>query len=219
MAEQLVDPTNDPRAKDPRKMGNVRVYQAPDKKPTPIWLWLLPLLALVGLGMWWYSRPHDRSTVAERDPAIPATQGVPKTDTPEDIDRMRTMGPVTAASVANLLMRTGRVSLSDSEIHFNEGGSRLDQNSKTLLNSVATAMQDHRDWNLLVVGHADAQGSAGGNETIAQQRAQIVADYLTTQGVERSRLRMGAMGDRQPTASNAATSGRAENGRVDLIKE
>jgi len=43
--------------------------------------------------------------------------------------------------------------------------------------------------------------------------------YLTSHGVDSSRLRVEAKGQHQPAATNATDTGRAENRRVELIKD
>ncbi len=48
-------------------------------------------------------------------------------------------------------------------------------------------------------------------------RAQSVRDYLSGRGVAASRVQTAGRGDREPVASNASESGRAQNRRVEIL--
>ncbi len=51
---------------------------------------------------------------------------------------------------------------------------------------------------------------------LSQQRAQSVATYLTSQGVDQAHLSVRGAGAAQPIASNADANGRAQNRRVEV---
>jgi outer membrane protein OmpA-like peptidoglycan-associated protein len=91
-----------------------------------------------------------------------------------------------------------------------EAQTRLDQVAKTLLDLGATTQ-------LRVEGHTDSTGTVDDNMQLSQQRAQSVADYLVTRGIDSSRLQVAGMGESQPIASNDDPQGRANNRRVEII--
>ncbi len=70
-----------------------------------------------------------------------------------------------------------------------------------------------------IVGHTDSVGSSGSNDQLAQQRASSVMQYLVPHGIDQSRLSIDAKGQCESVASNATNGGRAENRRVELIKQ
>ncbi len=64
-------------------------------------------------------------------------------------------------------------------------------------NAIGTAAQwakDHPTAPLKVAGYADPTGSAEANDYLSRTRAQVVADQLVTDGVDRSRISVAAHG-------------------------
>ncbi len=55
------------------------------------------------------------------------------------------------------------------------------------------------------------------NEILSAARAQMVADYLVTQGIDLSAITVKGMGDANPAASNDNEEGRSKNRRVEFI--
>ena len=193
----------------------VKVYEEGDKKKgLPIWAWLLPLLLLLALGIWLFSRPHNTETATN---AVPATDSTKPDNSPgTQPQAARTW---TAASIADAIKQNGRIGFNDSEVHFATASAALAGDSQAVLDQVAQALKDNSGWKMRVVGHTDATGSAPANDTLSQQRAQSVMTYLNGHGVDSSRLRVEAEGQNQPAASNTTDTGRAENRRVELIKD
>ena len=193
----------------------VKVYEEGGKKKgLPIWAWLLPLLLLLALGIWLLSRPHNNET---------ATNAAPVTDSTKPDNGTGTQGQTarnwTAASIADTIKQNGRVGFNDTEVHFATASAALAGDSQAVLDQVAQALKNNPDWKMRVVGHTDSTGSAPANNTLSKQRAQSVMTYLTSHGVDSSRLRVEAEGQSQPATTNASDTGRAENRRVELIKD
>ena len=199
-----------------KKHSNVKVYEQKERAGIPAWIWLLPLLLLVALGLWWFNRSHDTQT-AQTDQLKPDAAPA---SAPEGA-RSRTGSEAwTATGIAETIRRTGRVSLGDAEVHFATGSAGLQGDSQAVLDQVAQALNDNRDWKMRIEGHTDSTGSASANEQLAGQRAEAVATYLSGKGVDRTRLTpVKEYGQRAPKADNASDVGRAENRRVELIKE
>jgi outer membrane protein OmpA-like peptidoglycan-associated protein len=85
-----------------------------------------------------------------------------------------------------------------------------------VLDSVAQVLYKFTDTNLVVTGHTDSTGAADYNYNLSNRRANSVANYLASAGVDQSRLISEGMGPDQPIASNATESGKAQNRRVEL---
>jgi outer membrane protein OmpA-like peptidoglycan-associated protein len=68
-----------------------------------------------------------------------------------------------------------------------------------------------------VYGFTDAQGSAGYNKDLAQQRADAVKAWLQSNGIDASRISVAAIGEAQPAATNATEAGREQNRRVEIV--
>jgi OOP family OmpA-OmpF porin len=67
---------------------------------------------------------------------------------------------------------------------------------------------------VIVVGHTDSVGTDDYNLKLGMRRAEAVKQYLTSQGVEASRVYSDSKGKSQPVASNKTAQGRSENRRV-----
>jgi OOP family OmpA-OmpF porin len=67
---------------------------------------------------------------------------------------------------------------------------------------------------VVVVGHTDSVGTDDYNLKLGMRRAEAVKQYLTSQGVEASRVYSDSKGESQPVASNKTAQGRSENRRV-----
>jgi OmpA-OmpF porin, OOP family len=111
------------------------------------------------------------------------------------------------------------VSFGDNDVHFATGSASLAGDSQAVLDQTAQALQSNSDWKMRVVGHTDSVGSASANQQLAQQRASSVIGYLTAHGVDQSRLSLDAKGDTEPISTESSDAGRAQNRRVELIKQ
>jgi outer membrane protein OmpA-like peptidoglycan-associated protein len=69
---------------------------------------------------------------------------------------------------------------------------------------------------VLIAGHTDATGTPDHNLELSKRRADSVASYARTLGVEDKRIRIAGEGEAVPVASNDTTDGRQENRRVEI---
>jgi len=84
------------------------------------------------------------------------------------------------------------------------------------LNNLAGSFKQFNQNTIEVVGFTDSTGSRQHNMDLSQRREQAVSTYLTSQGVDASRISVRGMGPDQPIASNADANGRAQNRRVEV---
>lgn len=102
-------------------------------------------------------------------------------------------------------------------ILFATNKSILNETSKQSLASFAKSLQTTPDTDVTVYGHTDNTGSLEVNEKLSQARAESVAKYLKTQGVDAKRLiAVKGMAYNQPVADNTTAEGRAANRRVEI---
>ena len=81
-------------------------------------------------------------------------------------------------------------------------------------------LKAHPDLKLTIEGHTDNVGDAAANQTLSEQRAAAVAQYLeTTYQIDASRLATKGYGATKPVASNDTPEGRQQNRRVELVKK
>lgn len=101
---------------------------------------------------------------------------------------------------------------------FKTGESKLTTGALIDLNKVADALTSTSpDQPIVVEGHTDNQGVAGKNQTLSQDRAQSVVDYLVSRGVAKDRISAKGIGQDRPIGDNKSADGRAQNRRVEII--
>ena len=84
------------------------------------------------------------------------------------------------------------------------------------LDSVAIVLRKFDKTLIDVDGHTDSVGNAGYNQDLSNRRANSVANYLASRGVDPRRMSAMGYGLERPIASNATESGRAQNRRVEI---
>ncbi|SHF96415.1 Thrombospondin type 3 repeat-containing protein [Flavobacterium segetis] len=106
-------------------------------------------------------------------------------------------------------------------ILFDSGKSTFQQGTYTVLESITTILKEYPNSRFQVEGHTDSDGSNELNQTLSENRAAAVKNYLIEKGIATDRLRSTGFGETKPIASNKNAKGKAENRRVEitLIKE
>lgn len=103
-----------------------------------------------------------------------------------------------------------------SNVTFAFGSSDLDPQFFAVLDSVAKVLNKYNKTLVEVAGHTDSVGSAESNLILSERRANTVAEYLVSRGVNRDRTMVVGAGEEYPVASNGTAEGRALNRRVEL---
>ena len=101
-------------------------------------------------------------------------------------------------------------------IFFETGKYALTSSSNTELNRLASLLKKHPELKIEIAGHTDGRGDPNLNLTLSENRAQAVVNYLTSQGVSKSRLKAKGYGMTEPVASNDTEAGRAKNRRTEF---
>jgi outer membrane protein OmpA-like peptidoglycan-associated protein len=101
-------------------------------------------------------------------------------------------------------------------VTFETGKARLRADSATILDGVAETLQKRPELRVEIGGHTDDRGADAYNQSLSEQRAQAVLDYLVGKGVDATRLSSVGYGEAQPVDSNDTAEGRERNRRVEL---
>jgi len=104
-------------------------------------------------------------------------------------------------------------------ILFDTDSARIRPESQPTLDEVVRLLSSEPGWSLTIEGHTDATGTPAHNQTLSEQRAASVRDYLVSKGAAASRLNSVGFGQSKPVADNATELGRAQNRRVELVKK
>lgn len=104
-------------------------------------------------------------------------------------------------------------------IYFDVNSSRIRPESWATLNQSAQAIKSN-SGNYLIVGHTDSDGTNDANLKLSQSRAAAVKNALIKEfGIDAARLITDGKGATQPVSSNNTASGKAQNRRVEFIKQ
>jgi outer membrane protein OmpA-like peptidoglycan-associated protein len=101
-------------------------------------------------------------------------------------------------------------------VTFDTDSTLIKPTFRDTLDRVAKSLVQYPDSLIDVYGHTDSTGSSPYNQTLSENRARAVADYLASRGVTNARIRSQGYGETQPVASNATEEGRSANRRVEI---
>jgi outer membrane protein OmpA-like peptidoglycan-associated protein len=104
----------------------------------------------------------------------------------------------------------------DSGILFQTNSAQLQPQAQTEIAQLAETLKKYPDTNIIIEGHTDNTGSREINQPLSERRAQSVADYAASMGVDRSRMTTQGYAFDQPVADNSTEAGRQQNRRVEI---
>jgi outer membrane protein OmpA-like peptidoglycan-associated protein len=105
-------------------------------------------------------------------------------------------------------------------IQFDTDSDRLKPESAPVIKSVAQALAGNPALKLLIEGHTDSTGNAEHNLDLSKRRAEAVKAVLVSQfAVDAARLTTAGLGATKPVESNDTPQGRAQNRRVEFVRQ
>jgi outer membrane protein OmpA-like peptidoglycan-associated protein len=107
--------------------------------------------------------------------------------------------------------------VSMSDVLFDTGKYSLKPGAREKLAKVARILLAYPTLNIEVGGYTDNVGSDSMNQTLSENRAGSVRDYLVQQGVLTNSVSARGFGNSLPVATNDNSSGRQQNRRVELL--
>jgi len=124
-------------------------------------------------------------------------------------------GALTGGAAAASGVSQSKITLqADTLYDFNK--SDLKPEGKATLDKIARDLSKIKLEVIIAVGNTDSVGTDAYNMALGQRRAQSVKAYLTSKGVDGSRIYTESKGKSNPVASNATEEGRAKNRRTDI---
>lgn len=104
-----------------------------------------------------------------------------------------------------------------SDVLFDTGRYSLKPGAREKLAKVAGILLSYPGLNIEVGGYTDNVGSDAMNQTLSENRAGSVRDYLVQQGVASNSVSVRGFGNSLPVSSNDNSAGRQQNRRVELL--
>ncbi len=104
----------------------------------------------------------------------------------------------------------------DKGMQFDFDKSSVPASGTENLNDLTKVLKEYEDTEILIEGHTDNTGDDSYNQTLSEERASSVKNYLVSQGVVSSRISSLGYGENQPLQDNDSEKGRAANRRVEV---
>ena len=105
-------------------------------------------------------------------------------------------------------------------ILFDTDSDRIKPESAATIKMIASGMQANAGVNFLIEGHTDSSGDAAHNMDLSKRRAEAVKSVLVSQfSIDAARLTTAGLGSSKPVASNNTPQGRADNRRVEIVRQ
>src|SRR6218665_1339274 len=101
-------------------------------------------------------------------------------------------------------------------ILFNSGKATFQQQTFPVLQSIVAILKEYPSSKFSIEGHTDSDGSDKLNQTLSENRAAAVKNYLTENGIAADRLTSTGFGESKPIDSNKTKKGKANNRRVEV---
>jgi len=101
-------------------------------------------------------------------------------------------------------------------IYFAVGSPMIDDEGQRELRWFVQQMQPYPQANFNVQGFTDSTGTEANNQALAEQRANNVAAYLNSQGIDMARMAVTGFGAEYAAESNVTATGRRNNRRVEV---
>ena len=117
-------------------------------------------------------------------------------------------GGVEPGSPQDFLLNVG------DRVFFTENSTELSSTSIASLDKQAAWLSRYANYNITVEGHSDEKGNAAKNKRLSEQRAKAVQTYLTSKGIEPSRIHMASYGRDKRAAKCNDASCWSQNRRV-----
>lgn len=93
----------------------------------------------------------------------------------------------------------------------------ISSENQAALSRIIELSKQNPDLHIEIRGHTDNEGDPDENRELSLKRAQVVLEYLVSQGIPRENMTALGLGERLPLADNNTESGKALNRRTELI--
>lgn len=103
-------------------------------------------------------------------------------------------------------------------LYFDYNQSNTRNKSQPNLEELFKSLQAEASIKIELHGHTDSKGNEAYNQTLSRKRAEYVKNYLTSRGIDASRISIKFHGESQPITKNTTPEGRAKNRRVEVKK-
>lgn len=129
---------------------------------------------------------------------------------------VQSAGLLPAAALKQQLDADGKVAV---QVHFAVDKADILAESQPQIAQVVELLRADPALSLSVDGHTDDTGNAAHNLQLSGRRAAAVVAALVAAGIDPARLQSQGFGATRPVADNTTDAGRAQNRRVELVRQ
>ncbi|MGE9311307.1 OmpA family protein [Niabella sp. CJ426] len=105
-------------------------------------------------------------------------------------------------------------------ILFDVNSDKIKPASYGVLKDIAGVLTENEAVNVKIIGHTDSDGDEAANLSLSKKRAEAVKKALSTQfSISDSRMTTDGKGESQPAGPNTTAEGKANNRRVEFVKQ
>lgn len=102
-------------------------------------------------------------------------------------------------------------------IHFALDEDRISEESATVLNKIAAALEDYPNIVVELHGHTDSRATQAYNHDLARRRAESTRQYLLSRGIDAARMTIRSFGETALLVEETDRTNYARNRRVELV--
>ena len=106
--------------------------------------------------------------------------------------------------------------MANAVVYFDFDQYTLSSKSIQTLRSIAQVMEDNKDLEITVSGHADERGTREYNLALGQRRGEAVRDYLLLNGISKNRITVKSYGEEYPLVKGSNESSWAKNRKAEI---
>jgi len=121
------------------------------------------------------------------------------------------------SSIADDIRSNNRIVFRD--ITFDYDSANLKSESYPTLRKLLMIIQSNSGSRFLIEGHTDSDGDDAANQKLSIDRAESVKTWLVSNGIDSARLATQGFGETKPAESNDTPEGRAQNRRVEVVRQ
>ena len=101
-------------------------------------------------------------------------------------------------------------------ILFDSGKASFQKQTYPVLQAIVAILKEYPNSNFSIEGHTDSDGADAANQTLSENRAAAVKNYLVENGIDSARLTSAGYGESKPIDTNKTKAGKANNRRVEV---
>jgi outer membrane protein OmpA-like peptidoglycan-associated protein len=104
-------------------------------------------------------------------------------------------------------------------INFDTDSAQLRPDAQPEVQELLSVLKANPAWKIAIGGHTDSTGTAPHNLDLSKRRAESVMAALVKGGIGAGRMSAQGFGQTQPVAGNDTELGRAQNRRVEVVRQ